>query len=57
MSLDIQQYISGAVAAIVLSAAVRALPEPEPMGNKFYGWFYRFTHGLLANFDKLKAGM
>jgi hypothetical protein len=47
----IPEWLTGAVAAIILSAAVRALPEPEN-GNKFYLWFYRFTHRLLANFDK-----
>jgi hypothetical protein len=39
----------------VLSAAARALPEPEAMGNRFYLWFYNFAHALLANFDKLGA--
>lgn len=53
MSMDIQQYIEGAVVAIVLSAAVRALPAPEPMSGKFYQWFYTFTHAVLSNYDKL----
>jgi len=47
---------SGAVGAIILSAAVRALPEPGTSGaNPFsalYGWFFRFMNGILANFDR-----
>ncbi len=47
---------SGAVGAIILSAAVRALPEPGSTGtNPFsalYGWFFRFMNGILANFDR-----
>lgn len=43
---------SGGVVALVISAAIRALPEPVPMGNRFYAWFYKFSNFLLANFDK-----
>lgn len=46
--------LGGAVTAMVLSAAVRALPAPETNGNKFYLWLYNFTNTLLANFDKLQ---
>jgi len=45
-------WLTGAVAAIVLSAAARALPEPVPMGSRLYLWLYRFVQNLLANFDK-----
>jgi hypothetical protein len=45
-------YITGGVVAIVLSAAARALPEPVPMGSRFYLWFYNFAGYLLANFDR-----
>ncbi|MGA2268190.1 MAG: hypothetical protein ABSH44_06935 [Bryobacteraceae bacterium] len=45
--------LTGGTAALVASAAARALPEPTPMGSRFYLWFYRFTHVLLANFDKV----
>ena len=42
---------------LVLSAAVRALPEPDvfPMtrGKMFYLWLYNFTHAILANWDKI----
>jgi hypothetical protein len=40
------------MAAIVLSAAARALPDPAPMGSRLYLWFFRFAQNLLANFDK-----
>ncbi len=49
------QYATGAAAGLILSAAARALPEPQPMGSRFYLWFYRFSQNLLANFDKSDA--
>jgi hypothetical protein len=42
----------GSAGALVLSAAARALPEPTPLGPRFYAWFYQFAHLVLANFDK-----
>lgn len=45
-------FITGGAASLVLSAAARALPEPVPMGSRFYLWFYRFSQNLMANFDK-----
>lgn len=48
--------LGGAIAAVVASAAVRALPEPPAEhGSMFYRWLYNFTHGILANFDKVGA--
>lgn len=59
MSPELQKYFvdlaTGAAAAIVLSAAVQALPKPGPGGNSFYLWFYNFTQIVLANFDKARA--
>jgi hypothetical protein len=48
----IAQVIYGGTGALVLSAAARSLPDPAPMGSRFYLWFYRFAQTLLANFDK-----
>ena len=45
--------LTGGTAALVASAAARALPEPTPMGSRLYLWFYRFAHLILANFDKV----
>lgn len=49
----------GAIVAIVLSAAARALPEPKApslsVGEMLYQWFYNFTHSILANWDKVKG--
>ncbi|MGB7719947.1 MAG: hypothetical protein WBL65_08600 [Bryobacteraceae bacterium] len=45
--------LTGGTAALVVSAAARALPEPMPMGSRLYLWLYRFTHLILANFDKV----
>lgn len=50
--LYIPNWLTGAVIAIVLSAGARALPEPLPMGSRFYLWAYRFAQNMLANSDK-----
>jgi hypothetical protein len=51
-----RQYLintmTGSAAALIASAAARALPEPVESGSRLYLWFYRFTHFILANFDK-----
>jgi len=47
-------FLSGNAAALLFSAAARALPQPEPFGSRFYLWFFRFVQNLLANFDKTK---
>lgn len=49
--------LTGGTGAIILSAAVRALPKPELMGNKLYQWFYAFTQNLFANPDKARAAV
>ena len=45
----------GGVGSIVLSAAIRALPEPLQNGSRFYLFFYRFSNLLLANKDRSDA--
>ena len=52
MHIDLTNLFTGGIAAIVVSAAARALPEPAPNGNLFYKWLYRFAQLMLANFDK-----
>lgn len=52
--LEIGKYLAGSVGAILLSAAARALPRPEPLGSRFYLWFFGFANLLLANLDKSK---
>ncbi len=42
----------GAFAALVASAAVRAMPAPLTGGSRFYLWFYGLLQLLLANLDK-----
>lgn len=53
---SIEHILTGAVGIMVISAAVRSLPEPVPPYNGFwsyfYAWFYKFTHAVLQNFDK-----
>jgi hypothetical protein len=51
---QIMQWILGGGVAILFSAAARALPEPRPMGSRFYAWFYRFGNNVLANPDKAR---
>lgn len=45
--------LTGSTAALVASAAARALPDPTPTGSRLYLWLYRFAHLVLANFDKV----
>lgn len=40
---------------LVVSSAIRALPEPKTTSSAFYLWFYAFTHALGANWDKVQA--
>jgi hypothetical protein len=54
--LQQHQLVVGAVAALVASAAVRALPAATASGSRFYLWFYNFTHLILSNYDKLGNG-
>jgi uncharacterized membrane protein len=56
MHFALNSPVTGLVAGLILSAAARALPEPVVTGNQFYLWFYRFSHLLLANFDKSSPG-
>jgi hypothetical protein len=56
MQPHILTLLMGSAGALILSAAARALPEPSPLGSRFYTWFYTFTHLLLANFDKVQIG-
>jgi hypothetical protein len=53
ISAVVSSPFSGAVAAVVVSAAVRALPEPgsKHLGSALYSWFYRFSNGLMMNLD------
>lgn len=51
LSTLVLNWIIGGAGALVLSAAVRALPEPLPMGSRVYLFFYRFANNILINFD------
>jgi hypothetical protein len=52
MRANILHLVTGSAGALLVSAAARALPDPAPGGSRFYLWFYRFAHYILANFDK-----
>lgn len=39
--------------AMILSTAVRTMPEPQAMSSVAYRWAYNFVHALLGNFDKV----
>jgi hypothetical protein len=56
MPQNVLNLLMGSAAALVLSAAARALPEPIALGSRFYTWFYQFAHLILANFDKAQIG-
>jgi hypothetical protein len=57
LGFHISPIALGAIIALLISAAVRALPDPEPMGSKFYAWFFKFTHFVLSNYDKTWPGL
>lgn len=48
----IDDVATGAGSLFVLSTAARSLPEPVPMGSRFYLFFYRFAQAIVANWDK-----
>jgi hypothetical protein len=52
MKQTLVNYLIGGGAALVASAAARALPKPDPAGSKAYGFLYAFAQNILANFDK-----
>lgn len=45
-------WVTGGTAMWVFSAAIRSLPDPAPMGNRFYLFLFKFLHVVGANFDK-----
>ncbi len=47
------QWLVGGGAALVISAAVRSLPEPASNGSPVYLWAYRTIHAIFANWDKV----
>ncbi len=55
MRNQIFNFLTGSAAALILSALARGLPEPLPMGSRWYLWAYRSAGYLLANFDKSAA--
>lgn len=55
MRAYILNVLTGSAGALIASAAARALPEPSGHGSRFYLWFYRFAHLILANFDKTRS--
>ena len=52
MRQSVIHLLTGSAGALLASAAARALPRPGSKSSKYYVWVYRFTHYLLANFDK-----
>jgi hypothetical protein len=55
MQQRVLEIFDGAVGAMIISAAARALPVPKDGCNPGYLWFYQFSHLLLANFDRVQA--
>ena len=49
------EWLLGGAAALIFSAAARALPIPAEGGNSGYRFLYNFVQNLLANFDKKVA--
>lgn len=44
--------MTGGAASQILSAFARALPDPLPMGSRFYLFIFRFANLLLVNWDR-----
>jgi hypothetical protein len=38
------------------SNAISAMPMPDTTSSKAYGWFFKFSNGLAANFSRAFAG-
>jgi hypothetical protein len=57
--IDYKTYLEGAAGALIISAAVRSLPDPANPASgfwqKFYLWFFNFTHTVMANWDKIRG--
>jgi hypothetical protein len=53
MKQQFTDWLTGGAAIWLLSAALRALPDPMPMGSRFYLWLYNFAGIIGTNFDKL----
>jgi hypothetical protein len=51
MKQHILDWVLAGAGSQVLSAFARALPEPVPMGSRFYLFVYRFCNALLINWD------
>jgi hypothetical protein len=52
---EVAKYLAGGGAAMLFSAAARALPVPDPNGSAVYGFLYRFIQNVMANFDKAQT--
>ena len=53
-NFNIIDFGAGLIIFWIASSAVESMPEPGKNGNKFYLWFYKFTHSLLANWGTLR---
>lgn len=51
MKQQVLIWLTGPAGWWVFSCLVRSLPEPVPMGSRFYLWMYRFVNLLAANKD------
>ena len=55
----LQEWFAGAASGIffygICSSAIRAIPDPDANSGKIYIWFFRFTNGILSNWDKVRA--
>jgi hypothetical protein len=43
------QFWAAVILYWIFSAAVSAMPEPDPKGNGGYAWLYRFVHTIAGN--------
>lgn len=54
MDVQVPAWLTGAIAWWIYSAAVQAMPDPEPTSHKFYRFLYQFLHLLAANIGLIR---
>ena len=48
-------YLSGAGVEMILNCAVTTLPTPDPNEDKFYRWFFNFSHALVLALPRIAS--
>jgi hypothetical protein len=49
------QFVFGLIASWMFSAYASQLTAPQPLGNRFYAWWYAVVHFAAANLDRFRG--